>query len=158
MANVYVPPSGARWPPTGEPIGGYGSYAQARRVARALMEDGIPAQDLTVLSVTGWRAAGDWVAVLSGLYALLAGAVVPVLIVASNQSPTIWASVAAGLVVLASLLAVAIGTYFRRRTRRFLNSFDPPVDGRHVLLCAPGTVPRARDLLAGLPPRQSTQD
>ncbi|HET8680413.1 MAG TPA: hypothetical protein VFM54_00845 [Micromonosporaceae bacterium] len=76
----------------------------------------------------------------------------------ANDGPlTILWLVTAGLVGLALGVAAAAGSYFRRRTRRFLASFDPPIAGRHILLCATGTAQQARDLLAGMPAHRPAQ-
>lgn len=158
MTYIQVPSGGGVWPPSGQPIGSYDTYAEAQNTAGALTRHGIPARDLTVLSVKGRRAAGDRLAVLSGGYLILIAVLIVALDLADGELLTVSGLVAAALVGLAVVVVAAVAGYFRRRSLRFLNSFDPPVAGRHVLLCAPAAARRARDLLAGFPARQSTQD
>jgi hypothetical protein len=158
MTFIQVPASGGTWPPVAQPVGWYDTHAEARSIAAALLRDGIPARHLTVLSVKGWRAAGDRLAVLSGGYVLLIAVLVVALDLADGGMVTVVGVVAVALVGLAVGVVAAVGSYFRRRTRMFLKSFAPSVPGDHVLLCAPGTAERARELLAEPGTRQPTRD
>jgi hypothetical protein len=150
MTYIYVPSGGGVWPPPGEPIGSYDMHVHARQAASVLAQNGIPAEELTVLSVTGWRSAGDRIAGLLGAYLAVIAALMLVLGIASAEPLHTWVLIPAGLIGLAVLVAVVVAVLFRRRARRFLNSFAPPVVGRHVLLCASGRAQEARDLLADL--------
>lgn len=151
MTYIFVPPGGGVWPPAGKPIGSYNTYAEAKRAAATLVRQGVARQDLTILSVTGWRALGDRIAVLLGMYAaVFAGLILALDLAADAQvGPAGWGVVIASLAGLAMIL-VAIAGYLRRRTRRFLSSFDPPTSGRHVLLCATDSTRRPDDHGSGV--------
>lgn len=158
MSNVYVPPSGAVWPPAGRPIAAYRTRADTRHAAADLRRQDI--EGLAILSTRGWHCPGDWVAALIAVATVALAALVVALGLAADEPPLVTALVAAALaaalVVLGLGAALTTGAYFRRRTRRFLDSFDPAVTGRHVLLCAPSAAQRARSLLAedaARPPR-----
>ena len=146
MSFIFVPPSERSWPPAGRPVAGFDTYAEAQLAARALHGEGIPAD---ILHVAGWRSPGDWVAALSGVGVLAMAVILLAATIVESIEP--WqtsALVVIGLACLAVALTVAVSAVFRRRARRFLAQFEPPVTGRHVLLSAPETVQAARDLLA----------
>ena len=148
MTYIQVPATAAAWPPPGRPVAGFDSFAESRLVVDALVRHGIPGRDLTVLTVAGWRAPGDRVAVLAAIYLFGLALLAMVLGVAAGEPARFWLPVSAVLVLLAPAVALAIAHYFRRRTRRLIATFDPPVSGRHVLLCAAPTAARASALLA----------
>lgn len=134
-------------PPPGQPIGGYGRRKQAQRAVAFLVEGGIPANELTILSATSWGFG----LVCGGVVSMLT---VPVALVVAWYEPggwlrqALWVLGALALGVLSGAI-IAGGEYVQdRRVRRFLRAANPPVVGRYVVLCARNNAEKARDLLA----------
>jgi hypothetical protein len=155
-------------PPTGWPIGVYGSYAEAQHAVEYLAGHDFPVQDVTIVGVepmvvervtarltwkrvlAGGAASGAW----SGLFlGLLLG-------LFSNQPLTTLMS--AGLVtgIFVGLASAAVG-YAAVRGQRDFATATQLVARRYDVLCEPRNAERGRDLLAKLavaaPPRLDEQ-
>lgn len=153
------PTPGLPTPPSGWPIGSYGTYAEAQRAVDHLSDEAFPVADVTIVGVDlmlvervlrrlTWgrvlgqgAASGAWFGLFVGLVISLfseGGALGPILVV-----------VLFGLFF--GVVFAAVG-YAATRGRRDFASASQLVANRYDVLCLPRHAERARDLLAKLPP------
>lgn len=153
------PMPGLPTPPTGWPVGSYGTYAEAQRAVDHLADQEFPVSEVTIVGVdlmlvervlrrltwgrvlTQGALSGAWfglfVGVLLSLFATQAGTgVVPIL-------------VGIGTGVVFGMVFAAVG-YASTRGRRDFASTSQLVAGRYDVLCLPKHAEQARDLLARL--------
>lgn len=145
-------------PPTGWPIGSYGTYEEAQRAVDHLADHDFPVQEVTIVGVdlmlvervTGrltWRkvlaggaASGAWlglfVGLLMGLFTPQGAWFGPVLV-----------GLAIGIVF--GLVAAAV-SYASARGRRDFSSASQLVAGHYDVLSAPAHAEQGRDMLAKL--------
>ncbi|WP_372470481.1 general stress protein [Saccharothrix luteola] len=151
-------------PPTGWPIGSYGTYEEAQRAVDFLADDDFPVQEVTIVGVdlmlvervtgrlTWGRVLGTGAA--SGAWF---GLFVGVLLSLFNTTPgSSLGPIVAGLVVgiAFGLIFAAVG-YGSARGKRDFQSASQLVAGRYDVLCQPRSAERGRDLLAKLAMRPS---
>ncbi|MBK0870590.1 MAG: magnesium transporter [Saccharopolyspora sp.] len=146
-------------PPTGWPIGSYGTYEEAQRAVDHLVQSDFPVQDVTIVGVdlmlveriTGrlnWTrvlssgaASGAWIGLFFGL--LVAWS--------ATSGGNLLGSVLVGLGggVLVGLVFAAAG-YASMRGRRDFSSASQLVAGRYDVLAQPRHAEQGRNLLARL--------
>lgn len=154
-------------PPSGWPIGKYGTYEEAQRAVDYLAEQDFPVQEVTIVGVDlmlvervtsrltwgrvlgGGAASGAWfglfVGLIMGLFSAQGAWLGPVL-----------AGLGAGVVF--GIVLAAVG-YASTRGRRDFSSASQLVAGRYDVLTDPRHAEHGRDLLARLamrPPPPST--
>ncbi|MCU1682136.1 MAG: hypothetical protein JWQ81_2875 [Amycolatopsis sp.] len=152
-------------PPTGWPVGSYGTYEQAQRAVEHLAENEFPVEDVTIVGVDLMlveRVLGrlSWGRVLgtgagSGAwFGLFAG----VLLSFFDSQVVSWAPILVGLVlgVVAGLVFSAIG-YSMSKGRRDFSSSSQLVAGRYDVLCQPRSAEKGRNLLSKLVMRSTPQ-
>ncbi|GHG41694.1 MULTISPECIES: general stress protein [Amycolatopsis] len=150
-------PAAVPTPPTGWPIGVYGSYAEAQHAVEHLAGHDFPVQDVTIVGVepmvvervtarltwgrvlAGGAASGAWFGLLLGLLLGWFG---------NGLSAALMS---AGLVtgVFVGLASAAVG-YAVVRGRRDFATTTQLVARRYDVLCEPRNAERGRDLLAKL--------
>ncbi|KZB84316.1 general stress protein [Amycolatopsis regifaucium] len=158
--TTYSPlrePAAVQAPPTGWPIGVYGSYAEAQRAVEYLAGHDFPVQDVTIVGVepmvvervtarlswgrvlAGGAASGAWFGLFLGLLLGLFG----------HQPVT--ALIPAGLAtgVLVGVASAAIG-YASVKGQRDFATTTQVVARRYDVLCEPRNAEKGRDLLAKL--------
>ncbi|AUS78224.1 DUF4199 domain-containing protein [Actinoalloteichus sp. AHMU CJ021] len=146
-------------PPTGWPIGSYGTYEEAQRAVDYLAESDFPVQEVTIVGVdlmlvervtgklswgkvlAGGAASGAWFGLFVGILLSLFSGTEGVFI-----GPVL---VGLGTGVLFGLLFAAV-TYGSARGRRDFVSASQLVAGRYDVLCHPRNAEQGRDLLAKL--------
>lgn len=146
-------------PPSGWPIGSYGTYEEAQRAVDFLAVEDFTVQDVTIVGVdlmlvervTGkltWgrvlatgAASGAWFGLFVGL----------LLTLFSNTQGVALTPVLVGLItgVFFGLVFAAVG-YGSARGKRDFQSASQLVAGRYDVLCQPSSAERGRDLLAKL--------
>jgi hypothetical protein len=151
-------------PPSGWPIGSYGTYEEAQRAVDFLAVEDFPVQEVTIVGVdlmlvervTGkltWgrvlatgAASGAWFGLFVGL----------LLTLFSQTEGVSLGPVLVGLVtgVFFGLVFAAVG-YGSARGKRDFQSASQLVAGRYDVLCQPSSAERGRDLLAKLAMRPS---
>ena len=153
-------------PPTGWPVGQYGTYEEAQRAVDYLADNEFTVQDVTIVGVdlmlvervltrlTWGRVIGSGAA--SGAwFGLFVGVLLSLF---SSQGPTV-VPILVGLVIGVLFgMVFAMAQYASTRGRRDFASASQLVAGRYDVLCQPPTAEKARDLLAKLamqPPRQA---
>ncbi|MDR7302848.1 general stress protein [Haloactinomyces albus] len=153
-------------PPTGWPIGSYGTYAEAQRAVDHLADNEFPVQEVTIVGVDLMlveRVTGrlSWARVLGGgaasgaWFGLFVG-----LIMGLFSAQGMWFGpvlVGLGAGVIFGMIFAAVG-YASTRGRRDFSSASQLVAGRYDVLAQPGHAEQGRDLLARLamrpPPSQ----
>ncbi|PRX44244.1 hypothetical protein B0I33_112122 [Prauserella shujinwangii] len=146
-------------PPTGWPIGSYGTYEEAQKAVDYLADNDFAVQDVTIVGVdlmlvervigrltwgkvlgTG-ALSGAWFGLFVGFLLALFG---------SGQGIS-YAPVLVGLIagVLFGVVFAAT-SYASTRGRRDFSSASQLVAGRYDVLCQPRNAERGRDLLARL--------
>ncbi|WP_189224598.1 general stress protein [Saccharothrix coeruleofusca] len=146
-------------PPTGWPIGSYGTYEEAQRAVDFLADSDFPVQEVTIVGVdlmlvervtgklTWGRVLGTGAA--SGAWF---GAFVGVLLSLFNTTPGAgFGPILVGVItgVGFGLIFAAVG-YSSTRGKRDFQSASQLVAGRYDVLCQPRSAERGRDLLAKL--------
>ncbi|QFU93606.1 hypothetical protein YIM_42350 [Amycolatopsis sp. YIM 10] len=166
MINLTGPFSSARpapgqprlpTPPTGWPVGSYGTYEEAQSAVEHLASNELEVRDVTIVGVDlmlvervvgrlSWgkvlgtgAISGAWLGLLIGL--LLSVFSPP----GSSPAPPILVGLAAG--VLFGLITAAM-SYSLTKGRRDFSSTSQLVAGRYDVLCQPRNAEKARDLLA----------
>jgi Heat induced stress protein YflT domain len=144
-------------PPTGWPIGSYGTYAEAQRAVDYLADSGFAVQDVTIVGVepmlvervTGrltWgrvlgagAASGAWFGLFVGL------------LLSFFSSGAALGAILVGLVtgVVFGTVFAALG-YASLRGQRDFSSNTQLVATRYDVLCEPRNAEQGRDLLAKL--------
>ena len=150
-------------PPTGWPIGSYGTYGEAQRAVDYLAESEFSVEDVTIVGVDLMlveRVIGrlSWGRVLGtgAVSGAWFGLVVGLLLGMFNNQGFAWQPMLTGLVlgVLSGVVFAAIG-YSMSKGRRDFSSASQLVAGRYDVLCQPRTAEQGRDLLAKLAMRPS---
>lgn len=152
-------------PPTGWPIGSYGTYQEAQRAVGHLVRNDFPVNEVTIVGVDlmmverisgrlNWgkvlssgAASGAWIGLFFGL---LVGWTTP-----PGGSPlgAVLIGLAGG--VLVGLGFAAVG-YLSMRGKRDFSSGSQLVAGRYDVLAQPRSAEQGRDLLAHLAMRPQT--
>ncbi|WP_184676302.1 general stress protein [Saccharothrix violaceirubra] len=151
-------------PPTGWPIGSYGTYEEAQRAVDFLADGDFPVQEVTIVGVDLMlveRVTGrlTWARVLGTGAASGAwfGFFVGILLSLFNSAPGAGIGpIIAGLVagIAFGVIFAAVG-YGSTRGKRDFQSASQLVAGRYDVLCQPRSAERGRDLLAKLAMRPS---
>lgn len=162
MTSSFGPPGrrapGLPTPPTGWPVGQYGTYAEAQRVVDHLADNDFPVGEVTIVGVdlmlvervirrlTWGRVLGA--GALSGAWF---GLFVGVLLSLFNQQGSAIGPILVGLVtgVVFGVVFAAAG-YASSRGRRDFDSASQLVAGRYDVLCQPRHAEQARDMIAKL--------
>ncbi|MGJ7907426.1 general stress protein [Actinopolyspora sp. H202] len=145
-------------PPTGWPIGSYGTYEEAQRAVDHLADNDFPVQEVTIVGVDLMlveRVTGrlNWARVLGsgalsgGWFGLFIGLVISILTVQNPWFGPVLVVLAAGIVF--GMVSAAI-TYASMRGRRDFSSSSQVVAGRYDVLSQPSHAEQARDMLARL--------
>ncbi|MGH3494742.1 MAG: general stress protein [Sciscionella sp.] len=151
--------AGLPTPPTGWPVGSYGTYEEAQRVVDYLAEEDFPVQEVTIVGVDlmlvervvgkltlgrvlgAGAGSGAWFGLFVGL---LLSFFEP-----AGQSTFVPILVGLGIGIVFGLAFAAAG-YASSRGRRDFQSTSQMVAGRYDVLCQPRHAEQARDLLAKL--------
>lgn len=145
-------------PPTGWPVGQYGTYAEAQRAVDHLADNDFPVQDVTIVGVDLMLverviARLTWARVLGAGAASGAwfGLFVGVLLSLFSPRGAGFGPILVGLIagVVFGVVFAAAG-YASSRGRRDFSSASQLVAGRYDVLCQPRHAERARDMLAKL--------
>lgn len=156
MARPAQQPSNLPTPPSGWPVGSYGTYAEAQRAVDYLSDQHFSVEDLTIVGVDLMqveRVIGrlTWPKVIGGGVASGAwlGAFIGAFIgIFTNQIvAAILFCVLGGIVF--GVITAAIPYAMTRGQRDFASTMQL-VAGRYDVLCEPKSAERARDLLARL--------
>lgn len=145
-------------PPTGWPIGSYGTYEEAQRAVDHLADNDFPVQEVTIVGVDLMlveRVTGrlTWARVLGGgaasgaWFGLFVG-----LIMGIFSAQNAWLGpllFGLGIGVVFGLIFAAV-TYFSTKGRRDFSSSSQIVAGRYDVLSQPSHAEQARDMLARL--------
>ncbi|MFC7343173.1 general stress protein [Saccharopolyspora griseoalba] len=154
-------------PPTGWPIGSYGTYEEAQRAVDHLADSDFPVQEVTIVGVDlmlvervtgrltwgrvlgGGAASGAWFGLFVGL----------IMGMFSPQGASWFGPVLAGLGagIVFGLVFAAVG-YASTRGRRDFSSASQLVAGRYDVLAQPKHAEQGRDLLARLAMRPPTAE
>ncbi|MEU4672188.1 general stress protein [Amycolatopsis sp. NPDC023774] len=144
-------------PPTGWPIGSYGTYQEAQRAVDFLAESEFAVTDVTIVGVdlmlvervigklTWGRVLGAG-AMSGAWFGLFAGLLLGFFV---NQGFALQLLTGLVLGVLSGLLFAAIG-YRASRGRRDFSSASQLVAGRYDVLCQPRSAEQGRELLSKL--------
>ncbi|MFF5990155.1 general stress protein [Prauserella flavalba] len=151
-------------PPSGWPIGSYGTYEEAQRAVDYLADNDFTVQDVTIVGVDLMlveRVIGrlSWGRVLGtgALSGAWFGLFVGLLLGMFNSSQGMsYAPILVGLIagVLFGVVFAAL-SYASSRGRRDFSSASQLVAGRYDVLCQPRNAEKGRDLLAKLAMRAS---
>jgi hypothetical protein len=144
-------------PPTGWPIGSYGTYIEAQQAVDFLADSEFPVTDVTIVGVDlmlvervigrmSWGRALGAGAVSGAWFGLFAGLLLGMFV---NQGFPLQLLTGLVLGILAGLLFSALG-YGMSRGRRDFSSASQLVAGRYDVLCQPRTAEQGRGLLAKL--------
>lgn len=145
-------------PPSGWPIGSYGTYTEAHKAVEYLATNDFPVQDLTIVGVDLMlveRVIGrlTWPKVLStgALSGAWFGLLVGLLLGMFLQQTMSFAPILVGLVlgVGFGVVFAAVG-YATTRNGRQIASASQLVAGRYDVLAQPRNAEKGRDLLARL--------
>ncbi|MGH3948028.1 MAG: general stress protein [Pseudonocardiaceae bacterium] len=146
-------------PPTGWPIGSYGTYEEAQRAVDYLADADFPIEDVTMVGVDlmlvervigrlTWgkilgrgALSGAWFGLFVGLLLSIFSATEGI-----NYAP-VFVGLSAGIVF--GLVSAAI-VYSSTKGHRDFSSASQLVAGRYDVLCQPRNAERGRDLLAKL--------
>jgi len=151
-------------PPSGWPIGSYGTYVEAQRAVEHLAASDFAVSDVTIVGVdlmlvervTGrlsWRRVLGTGAVSGAWFGLFVGLLMSMFVTGSSMSyQPILAGLATGTVF--GLVFAAL-SYASTRGRRDFSSASQLVAGRYDVLCQPRSAEQGRDLLAKLAMRPS---
>ncbi len=145
-------------PPTGWPVGQYGTYAEAQRAVDHLADNDFPVQDVTIVGVDLMLverviARLTWARVLGAGAASGAwfGLFVGVLLSLFSPRGAGFGPILVGLVAgVVFGVVFATAGYASSRGRRDFSSASQLVAGRYDVLCQPRHAERARDMLAKL--------
>jgi hypothetical protein len=151
-------------PPTGWPIGKYGTYEEAQRAVDYLAEQDFPVQEVTIVGVDLMlveRVIGrlSWGRVLGGgaasgaWFGLFVGLIMGMFSPQGAWMGPVAAGLGAGVVF--GLVFAAVG-YASTRGRRDFSSASQLVAGRYDVLSQPRHAEQGRDLLAKLAMRPPT--
>ncbi|MEC3979280.1 general stress protein [Amycolatopsis sp. H20-H5] len=145
-------------PPTGWPIGSYGTYGEAQQAVDFLAEKEFAVEGVTIVGVDlmlvervigklSWGRVLGTGAVSGAWFGLFAG----LLLGMFNNQGFAWQPILTGLVfgIVAGLVFAAIG-YSMAKGRRDFSSTSQLVAGRYDVLCQPRSAEAARELLAKL--------
>ncbi|NUS44392.1 MAG: magnesium transporter [Mycobacteriaceae bacterium] len=156
MANPNRAGMGLPTPPSGWPVGSYGTYAEAQRAVDYLSDSQFPVQNVTIVGVnlmqvervTGrltWGkvvgagvASGAWLGLFLGL---LLG------LFTTNLLGPVVMGIVAGTIF--GVISTAIPYAATKGTRDFASTMQL-VAGRYDVLCDPTVAEQARDMLAKL--------
>nr|WP_207631323.1 MULTISPECIES: general stress protein [unclassified Actinopolyspora] len=145
-------------PPTGWPIGSYGTYEEAQRAVDHLADNDFPVQEVTIVGVDLMlveRVTGrlTWARVLGGgaasgaWFGLFVGLIMGIFSEQSAWLGPLLVGLGAGVVF--GLIFAAV-TYASTRGRRDFSSSSQIVAGRYDVLSQPKHAEQARDMLARL--------
>lgn len=145
-------------PPTGWPIGSYGTYEEAQRAVDHLADNDFPVQEVTIVGVDLMlveRVTGrlTWARVLGGgaasgaWFGLFVGLIMGIFSEQSAWLGPLLFGLGAGVVF--GLIFAAV-TYASTRGRRDFSSSSQIVAGRYDVLSQPKHAEQARDMLARL--------
>jgi hypothetical protein len=145
-------------PPSGWPIGKYGTYEEAQRAVDYLAEQDFPVHEVTIVGVDLMlveRVTGrlSWGRVLGGgaasgaWFGLFVGLIMGMFTQQSNWVGPVLAGLGAG--ILFGMVFAAVG-YASTRGRRDFSSASQLVAGRYDVLSQPRHAEQGRDLLARL--------
>ncbi|WP_243789844.1 general stress protein [Saccharopolyspora gloriosae] len=158
-------PNSMPTPPTGWPIGSYGTYEEAQRAVDHLAGADFPVREVTIVGVdlmlveritgkltwgkvvAGGAASGAWIGLLIGL----------VMSIATPPGTGALSSMLAGLgggIVIG--IGFAAAGYLAMRGRRDFSSASQLVAGRYDVLAQPRNAEHGRNLLAHLAMRPQT--
>lgn len=153
-------------PPSGWPIGSYGTYEEAQRAVDHLADSDFPVEGVTIVGVdlmlvervTGrlsWGRVLGTGAASGAWFGLFVGVLLSLFNTTANAG---FGPILVGLVagVVFGLVFAAVG-YGSTRGRRDFQSASQLVAGRYDVLCQPTTAERGRDLLAKLAMRPGSQ-
>ncbi|GAA3540753.1 hypothetical protein GCM10022222_25440 [Amycolatopsis ultiminotia] len=144
-------------PPTGWPIGSYGTYREAQQAVDYLAEQSFEVSDVTIVGVDlmlvervlgrlSWGRVLGAGAMSGAWFGLFAGLLLGLF---ANQGFALQVLTGLVLGILFGLLFSAIG-YRMSRGRRDFSSASQLVAGRYDVLCQPRTAEQGRELLAKL--------
>ncbi|WP_158885350.1 general stress protein [Amycolatopsis anabasis] len=146
-------------PPSGWPIGSYGTYSEAQRAVEHLADNDFTVEDVTIVGVDlmlvervigrlSWGKVLGTGAVSGAWFGLFVGVLLSMF---SNQSGFNYQPILVGLFsgVLFGLVFAAI-SYASTKGRRDFSSASQLVAGRYDVLCQPRNAEQGRDLLAKL--------
>ncbi|MBB4686080.1 hypothetical protein BJY18_003565 [Amycolatopsis jiangsuensis] len=145
-------------PPTGWPIGSYGTYREAQQAVDYLAENEFEVSDVTIVGVDlmlvervigrmSWGRVLGAGAMSGAWFGLFAGLLLGMF--AGQGAFALQLVTGLVLGVLFGLLFAAIG-YGMSRGRRDFSSASQLVAGRYDVLCQPRTAEQGRELLAKL--------
>jgi hypothetical protein len=152
-------------PPSGWPIGSYGTYQEAHRAVEYLAGNEFPVQEVTIVGVDLMlveRVIGrlSWPKVLGtgALSGAWFGLFVGLLLGLFSSQTMSFAPILVGLVagVIFGLVFAAVGYATTRSSGREIASASQLVAGRYDVLAQPRNAEKGRDLLAKLAMRPST--
>lgn len=151
-------------PPTGWPIGSYGTYSEAQRAVEHLADNDFAVSDVTIVGVDlmlvervigrlSWGKVLGTGAVSGAWFGLFVGLLLSLF---SSGASITYQPILVGLLsgMLFGLVFAAI-SYASTRGRRDFSSASQLVAGRYDVLCQPRTAEQGRDLLAKLAMRPS---
>lgn len=145
-------------PPSGWPIGSYGTYEEAQRAVDHLADNEFPVQEVTIVGVDLMlveRVTGrlSWARVLGGgaasgaWFGLFVGLIMGLFSAQNAWLGPVLVGLGAGVVF--GMIFAAVG-YASTRGRRDFSSASQLVAGRYDVLAQPSHAEQARDLLARL--------
>ncbi|ASR34316.1 hypothetical protein BAY61_04150 [Prauserella marina] len=146
-------------PPTGWPIGSYGTYEEAQRAVDFLADKDFTVQDVTIVGVDlmlvervigrlSWGRVLGTGALSGAWFGLFVGLLLGLF---SSSQGMSYAPILVGLAagVLFGVVFAAM-SYASTRGRRDFSSASQMVAGRYDVLCQPRSAEKGRDLLAKL--------
>lgn len=156
MANPNRVGQGLPTPPSGWPVGSYGTYAEAQRAVDYLSDEQFPVENVTIVGVNlmqvervlgrltwgkvigGGVVSGAWLGLFIGLFLGL-------------FTTNLYGPLAFGLIggVIFGLISAAVPYAATHGTRDFASTMQL-VAGRYDVLCDPKVAEQARDMLARL--------